>query len=109
MQPTHFVPRRAATSALALLLWLVTIGAGLLEVYFLRQAYVRLAFRLGADVSEGVFGADVLVLLLAIGWVLFTFATGEFHRLHAGQARSWRLFAWTALVEAALFGLYLVV
>jgi hypothetical protein len=108
MQPTRLNTHTVAASALAFGLWLVTTAAAMVEVYLLRQAYVRVAIRLGVDVSTGIFGADILVLVLALVWIAFTLGTGEFHRKYVGQPRSWRLFAWTAGIEAALFLFYLV-
>lgn len=109
MQPTHLRPKNVAASALAFVLWLTTIAAGMFEIYLLRQVYVRVAFRGGTEASQELFGADVLVLALALVWIVFTLGTGEFHRKYVGQARSWRAFAWTAAVEVVLLLLYFIV
>jgi hypothetical protein len=92
----------------ALGLLLATTAAAMVDVYLLRQVYVRLAVRLGVDASTGIVGADILVLVSALVWIAFTLGTGEFHRKYVGQPRLWRLFAWTAGIEVALFLFYLV-
>jgi hypothetical protein len=102
MQLTHRDPRQIAAGAIALILWLATVLFALFEVYLLRQTALHLAYRLGATVSAGTLAADIVVLILALVWVVFTFGTGEFHRRHAGQPASWRAFAWTFGIEAVL-------
>lgn len=109
MQPMRLSPKNVAAGALAFVLWLTTIAAGMFEIYLLRQLYVRVTLRSGAEVAQELFGADVLVLALALVWIVFTLGTGEYHRKYVGQARSWRLLAWTAVVEAGLLLLYFIV
>ena len=108
MQPARLNTHKVAAGAVAFGLWLATTAAAMVEVYLLRQAYVRVALRFGVDASTGLVGADILVLVMALVWIAFTLGTGEFHRKYVGQSRSWRLFAWTAGVEAALFLFYLI-
>lgn len=108
MLPAPLTPRRVVLNATALALWLTTVVVGLVEVYFMRQAFFRVASRAGVSASAGLLGADVLLLVLALVWVVFTYATGEFHRKHAGEPRSWQLFGWTVVTQAVLFVLYLI-
>lgn len=108
MLPAPLTFKRVVFQATAFSLWLATVVAGLVEVYLMRQALVRVSYRMGASVSLGVLIGDVVVLILALAWLVFAFATSEFHRRQAGTPRSWRVFAWTVVVEGVLLGLYLI-
>ena len=108
MAPAPLTPKRVVLNVATWSLWLVTVVAGLIEVYLLRQAFMRLADRAGASASQSLFGGDVVVLVLSLVWLVFAFGTGEFHRRYAGQFRSWQVFGWTVAIQVVLFAVYLV-
>jgi pilus assembly protein TadC len=87
--------------ALAILLYLVTLGLGLWDIYLIREIFLLIYLSLNPTGGpNAVFIADILVVILGLIFVGFAFVTAEFHRKHVNQAVSWKLFVQTLAVEA---------
>jgi hypothetical protein len=95
---------------LVIVLWLFSAAVGLAEIYLGSQVVLSLYARFGGrSYAEAVFVRQWAVLALAIIYLVFVIATGEYHRTRVGQRNSWRLFAWTFAIELLILILYLVV
>jgi len=107
--------RKVLTAALALVLWLATSAAAVLEVVLVRDIVVSLYLALQQSPSSelSLYNATAIGRLVtaAVGVIvaIFVIVSGEYHNKHLGERRSWRTFAWTAGVEFAILGLGLVV
>lgn len=94
--------KRITDRVAAAALYLATVAVGMLDVYFIRELFFVIYARLSQDNAPALFWSDVIVVLAAIGFVVFAIVTGEYHRKHYGERRSWRLFVWTLAVGLAL-------
>jgi hypothetical protein len=105
---------KAASGLLATVLWIAAVVIAIAEIVMMRELLMRLytwvLVRSGAvlDVYGTEFWAGVnlrnwIVVLLAIGVLVFAVATGEYHARHVGTRASWMLFAWTFLVQLLVF------
>lgn len=95
-------PKTILQSVAALILWLVTAALGVADVYFLREIFFAIYVRLSKDNAPALFWGDILVVLAAIGFVAFLIASGEYHRKHVGERKSWQLFAISLVVGLAI-------
>ncbi len=97
---------------LVFILWLVTTAVGLVEIVFVHQIFNQIYFVLAGyelDTEETfkaryVIGAvqDFSFVIIACLWVIFFVYSTYCHHKYADQKRSWRLFAWTAVVQALI-------
>jgi hypothetical protein len=106
-------PNKVVAATIAFLLWLGTAAVGLWQISVVREMIFVLFARL-RDVNQsdylnfkqaalaGALGSWLLVVL-AIVWIAAFVGGAEYHYRHVGQPRSWRLFAWTVGLEAAIF------
>jgi len=95
-------PRRIATGALALTLWLATAVLGFWEIYLVREMLFRIYARFGSDYWSAVNLGKWVVVVLGAVWLAFVVGGGEHHRRRVGQRSSWSLFGWTIGVEVAI-------
>jgi hypothetical protein len=106
-------PNKATAAVVAFLLWLGTAAVGLWQISVVREMMFVLIARF-RDVNQSDYAAFKqaqlagalgiwLVIALAIVWIAAFLGGAEYHYRHLGEPRSWRLFAWTVLVEAAIF------
>jgi hypothetical protein len=108
------LPKKVLTAALALVLWLATSAVAVLEVVLIRDIAVSLYLTLQQNPSSelSLYNATAIGRLVTavVGVIvaIFVIVSGEYHNKHLGERRSWRTFAWTAAVEAAIFGLSLL-
>jgi hypothetical protein len=98
--------RKIVPSILALILWLVTFVLGLEGIYTSKGIYTAIMFGLGQNIADVENSATFVVFLVAVGFMIFTIATAEYHRVRIGKPESWRLFAWTIAVELGIQVLY---
>ncbi len=94
--------RITLTRIAAVALWLTTIALGVVDVYFVRQIFFGLYARFSRQHQPAILFGDVLVVLAAIGVVVFIVVSTEFHRKHFCKHESWDLFAWTLVVQLAI-------
>jgi hypothetical protein len=105
--------------AIAVLLWVITLGLGLLDIYVSQfitlSAYARFVLGNGASATPtDIAAADTLrittILIGALLYVIFLISTSEYHFRHLTQPSSWRLLGISIGVElviiliAAVFG-----
>jgi hypothetical protein len=103
------IPARTL-AVLAIALWLVSAAAGLVEIYLSSEIVINLYVRFGGrGYAEAMLARQWVVFALAIVYLAFVIATGEYHRTRVGQKGSWRLFAWTFAIELLILILYFVV
>ncbi len=86
----------------ALVLWLVTVGLGIADIYFVREIFFAIFARFSTDGRTAALLGDLLVMVCAIVLVGFVVATAEYHRKRLGKRESWKLFIWTLGVELAI-------
>ena len=98
--------RQIATNVGALLLWLIAFLLGLNAIYVLLQIFYLVFGAVGGGLSRAERYAPGLVFLLALGFLIFTIITSEYHRTRVGRPESWRLFAWTIGIETGLTIIY---
>ncbi|GAB4563816.1 MAG: hypothetical protein Kow0047_13030 [Anaerolineae bacterium] len=114
------IGKRLGLQVLTGLLWLVTVVVAALEIMVVREIVLRI-FALVMDLTVGIrerYGAPYwtgltlghfVVLICGLAWVAFTVGTGEYHYRHAGTTRSWRVLGWTIAIEAAIWGLAVLI
>jgi hypothetical protein len=98
-------PRRALLKVLALVLWLGTAVVALYEIYLLREIFLSIYARFWDDPWVATTLGNGGVFILALCWIALVIGGGEFHYLHFGERRSWRLFGWTIVVELLILSL----
>jgi hypothetical protein len=100
--------RQIASSALAIVLWLVTAGLGLQAIYTVKEIFYLIYVGLGGSVQRAERFVPALVFFLALGFLVFIIASTEYHLKRVGRPESWRLFGWTIAVELSLLILYYI-
>jgi hypothetical protein len=108
MEPKRISPSALATGSLVFILWLATVLAAVVEILLVQSIVVSLYARFGDDYATGLLLRNVSAVIMGIVCMIFVIGSGEFHLRHAGQASSWKLFAWTVGVELAILIIYLV-
>jgi hypothetical protein len=98
--------KQIATSAIAVVLWLVTAILGLEAIYLVKELFYLIYVSFGGSVAQAELFAPVLIFFLALGYLFFIIGTTEYHRKRVGRPESWRLFGWTLAVELSLLVLY---
>ena len=86
----------------AFVLWLLTIGLGIVDVYFIREIFFAIFARFSTDGRLAGFISQLLVVFTAIVLVGFIVVTSEYHRKHVCERKSWNLFIWTLAVQVAI-------
>ena len=84
------------------ILFLVTLVLGLWDIYLLREIFLVIYAQFSYDVALASTLSMVVVLILALVYIGFIFITAEYHRKNFNTPASWRLFAETLIVEAAI-------
>jgi hypothetical protein len=102
------ISRRIATTALLILLWVISFVLGLNAIYLLLQIFYLVYGALGGSLSAAENFAPILLFLLGVGFLIFIIATSEFHRKNVGTRQSWRLFTWTIAIEISIILLYYI-
>jgi hypothetical protein len=103
---------KRVTFVVAFVLWLATAAIGLWEIALGRDILIGLFARF-SDVSQSEYEAFKqaqlagslgigLIMVLAIVWIIAFIGGAEYHYRYLGQPRSWRLFAWTIVIEIAI-------
>lgn len=86
----------------AVLLWLITIALAIVNVYYLREIFFGIYARLSREAAPALFWGNMILLLGAIGAVIFIVWSSEYHRRNFGKHKAWDLFAWSLVVELAI-------
>lgn len=100
-----------STSILLLVavLWLISAILGLIAVYYLRELTILIYALVGSrDYYIGVLTSQVVTIVGGLLWVIVIIGTGEYHLKHAGERKSWRIFAWTIGIELLIIALAFV-
>jgi hypothetical protein len=101
--------KRGAQSAIALVLWLITVGLGLLDIYVVYQVAQVIGLNAGSERRVIEITGYCALLILGLLFVAFVIGTAEYHRKRVGQRRSWRLFTITIVVQVLILLIPLVV
>ena len=80
--------KKIGTIALAVVLWLITIGLGLEAIYATRSLFSLLYVGLGGKADSVTLFTPWLVLLLALIFLIFFITSSEFHRKRVGQPQA---------------------
>ncbi len=99
---------RLTTSILAIVLWLLTVVAGLNSIYLLKEIFYVIFSSLGGSMRVAEQIALGLVFLLGTAFTIFVIGSTEYHIKHVGKPKSWRLFVWSLAVEAGITVLYYI-
>ncbi len=85
---------------LAIVLWLASLVLGLLDIDFARRIIESIFARFWAkEYWTAVLVENVVTVIMALGFIVFLILTSEYHRKHAGESGSWKLFGQTLGVE----------
>ena len=95
-----------AYGALAFVLWLVTFALGLECIYISKELFILIYTALGGSAALAQQIALGLIMILALGALVFIISTAEYHRKYFGKPKSWRLFARSLAVELSIIALY---
>ena len=86
----------------AFVLWVITIGLGMVDIYFARQIFFSIYARFSTDRWPAIMWGNIIVVIGAIIFVGFVVMTSEYHLKNAGKHGSWDLFTRTLVVELAI-------
>ncbi len=87
---------------LALILWAITVGLGMVDIYFARQIFFSIYGRFSTEGRPAIMWGNVIIVIGALIFVGFVVMTSEYHLKHAGQHESWDLFTRSLVVELAI-------
>lgn len=88
-------------AALAMILYILTVGLGLLAIYLGRELFLKIYSLFSDEMNTAAVLSYVLVLVLAFIFLGVVILTGDFHWKNYGKPASWKLFLTTILVELA--------
>ena len=102
--------RRWTTLVVVFVLWMLSLVLGLYAIYSLQETVVTL-YALSGGREQSIAGLLrwAALAVSALLWIGIMLAGGEFHMKHAGEPKSWKIFAWTFGVEIAVIVFGLVV
>lgn len=102
-------PKKSIFSAtLAIILWLLSFGLGLEDIYAAKELTTFYMMRQGSTLTEASNSSLWIVYILGLAFLVFIIASTEYHVKHYGTPKSWRLFAWTFAVEILIYILYII-
>lgn len=99
---------RTLATVAALALWVVSVAGAVASIYWLRQIVLSATFLLGGSVLTAEAMMPMLVASFGLVVTVVIIGTTEYHRRHFLKPQSWRLFAWTIGVVAAIWMIYTV-
>ena len=94
--------RMIAIRVFALVLWLLTIGLSIADIYFTRELFFALYARVSTEGRLAAAGGSVLVVLAAIAALGFIVVSTEYHRKRFCKHESWDVLAWSLVVLLAI-------
>ena len=94
--------RTIAVRAFALVLWLLTIGLSIADIYFTRELFFALYARVSTEGRLAAAGGSVLTVLAAIAALGFIIVSTEYHRKRFCKHESWDVLAWSLVVLLAI-------
>lgn len=100
--------RKIASSALAVVLWLITFGLGLEAIYVTKNLFSLIFLSLGGSLALIETVTLWLMPILGLLFLVFIIGTTEYHRQRIGQPASWRLFGWSLAVEVSIVLVYYI-
>ena len=86
----------------ALVLWLITVGLGMVDIYFARQIFFSIYGRFSTEGRPAIMWGNIIVVIGAIIFVGFVVMTSEYHIKNVGKHEAWDLFTRTLAVELAI-------
>lgn len=95
-----------ASSALALILWIISAVLGLQSIYYLKELFYVIYVSLGGGIAQAELFVPGLVFVLALLYLIFIVGTTEYHIKRVGRPESWRLFGWTIAIEVGILIIY---
>jgi hypothetical protein len=97
------------TNVAVFVMWLATSALGLVIVGLSREIVYGIYARFAGDVTVANMIGQIVLFLLALVWLAYTFGSAEYHWRNAGKPGSWTLIAWATAIELLLLILYFVV
>ena len=94
--------RTIAIRVFALVLWLLTIGLSIADIYFTRELFFALYARVSTEGRLAAAGGSVLTVLAAIAALGFIIVSTEYHRKRFCKHESWDVLAWSLVVLLAI-------
>jgi hypothetical protein len=91
-------------------LWLLSTVVAVPEVYLGSQIMLGMWLLVSGtpNYDLGVMIQNWSAVIFGIVALCVIVGTGEYHRKHVGQRTSWRLFAWTFVVELVILAWYVI-
>jgi hypothetical protein len=94
--------RTISVRVFALVLWLLTIGLSIADIYFTRELFFALYARVSTEGRLAAAGGSVLTVLAAIAALGFIIVSTEYHRKRFCKHESWDVLAWSLVVLLAI-------
>ena len=94
--------RTIAVRVFALVLWLLTIGLSIADIYFMRELFFALYARVSTEGRLAAAGGSVLTVLAAVAALGFIIVSTEYHRKRFCKHESWDVLAWSLVVLLAI-------
>ena len=94
--------RTIAVRVFAVVLWLLTIGLSIADIYFTRELFFALYARVSTEGRLAAAGGSVLIVLAAIAALGFIVVSTEYHRKRFCKHESWDVLAWSLVVLLAI-------
>ena len=101
--------KRPAANLLTFIVWLPTAAFAVYSVYLLHDLFFTLYARLGGEFRTGEVIRMVLLVIFAMGAIVYVIGSGEYHRKYVGKPKSLRLFGVTIGVELLIGLAWLIV
>ena len=102
-------PKKSIPSTiLAIILWFLTFGLGLEDIYAIKELTSLLVLSRTKDLNVATTAGLTSVFISGLIYLIFFILSTEFHGKNFGTPRSWRLFAWTFVVEIGIYILYIL-
>ena len=94
---------------LVFILWLITAGFGIFAIFLSSEIALAVYTRFSTSVGPAALLHNIVVIVMSLIWIAYTFGSGEYHWKKAGSHASWTLLAWAFAIELLILILYFVV
>jgi hypothetical protein len=94
---------------LVFILWLITVGFGIFTIFLSSEIALGIYVRFSTAAGPAALMHNIVVLVMSLIWIAYTFGTGEYHWKKAGSHTSWTLLAWAIAIELLIMILYFVI
>ena len=90
-------------------LWLITAGFGMFAIFLSSEIALGIYARFSISAGPAALIHNIVIIVMSLIWIAYTFGSGEYHWKKAGSHASWTLLAWAIAIELLILILYFVV